>query len=869
MRHADALALLDRETTRARRAIAVERWVVAFAPLAAFAAVWMAAALLGAVERLGPYPEALAACAFWVVGLGPLVWGARRFKAPSLKEARARLARDSGVEAATLNALEDQPTKLDPISLALWRQSQADARARTQRLRAAPAKLDLAGVDPWRLRFLAPGALLLAFAFAQDAGPDRLARALFPDPGVLAGDAPLTIEAWAAPAAYTGGAAVSLGDRIGQAIETPPSIEVTVRASGPRGAPVLVFDGAAGRREALLVKAADGAWEAKLKIPGAGDLRLVRFHTKARWQLRPGQDAVPQIAFTSPPPANPAKRIAFGWSGSDDFGVETVALRLTPVTPPPGLVGAAPIDTPIPVPAAGPEAIGEADLLLYDHPYAGMEVEARLVAKDALAQEGLSAPVRFTLPEKAFSQPAALAAVEIRKVILHERRRYAEGLAIPDLSLTRPVDEGGLYPEDNSPNLTRAPRAIQRAARMLDAMTLLPDAASFPDFGVWSGLRLARNALGLARNSEGTVRAGDILWQVALFAEYGDGADARQALEAARDRLAQALKDGASQDVIQQRMEELKQAVRDHIEALTQEALASGQTPQSQDDALAEEGLSPQDLDRMMQAMQRMADAGQLNEAEKMLQDLSQLLGNLSVKLGDGPGLAQSDTRGTQAQGDQTAKGIADAIGAQRALRDQTAGEGGAGPDPTGKGEGADGQAGANGKGGQGEGQGKSDGQGKGGDGPSQLAERQGALGDMIAARRGAMKGGRASEALGDAESAMREAESALRDGDMAKAADRQSEALRRLRQGLERHRQDRAGRGGDGQSQTSGGPRDPLGRAMGGAGEGEETAVPEEVERQRARDIRDEVRKRAQDPRRPEQEREYLRRLLDRFDGS
>jgi hypothetical protein len=67
-----------------------------------------------------------------------------------------------------------------------------------------------------------------------------------------------------------------------------------------------------------------------------------------------------------------------------------------------------------------------------------------------------------------------------------------------------------------------------------------------------------------------------------------------------------------------------------------------------------------------------------------------------------------------------------------------------------------------------------------------------------------------------------------------------------------------------------SDGPRDPLGRPIGGTGDGSATAVPEEVERQRTRDILEELRARAADPSRPAAEREYLRRLLDRFgDGS
>jgi hypothetical protein len=64
-------------------------------------------------------------------------------------------------------------------------------------------------------------------------------------------------------------------------------------------------------------------------------------------------------------------------------------------------------------------------------------------------------------------------------------------------------------------------------------------------------------------------------------------------------------------------------------------------------------------------------------------------------------------------------------------------------------------------------------------------------------------------------------------------------------------------------------GGRDPLGRATGAAsGEGEAN-VPTQFDPVRAREIFDEIRRRAQDPNRPEAEREYLRRLLDRFGGS
>ncbi|MEE2921725.1 MAG: DUF4175 family protein, partial [Pseudomonadota bacterium] len=58
----------------------------------------------------------------------------------------------------------------------------------------------------------------------------------------------------------------------------------------------------------------------------------------------------------------------------------------------------------------------------------------------------------------------------------------------------------------------------------------------------------------------------------------------------------------------------------------------------------------------------------------------------------------------------------------------------------------------------------------------------------------------------------------------------------------------------------------DPFGRQAGGPGNnGEEVNIPDAGERQRAKDILEELRQRYNDSDDPE-EREYLRRLLDRF---
>lgn len=57
----------------------------------------------------------------------------------------------------------------------------------------------------------------------------------------------------------------------------------------------------------------------------------------------------------------------------------------------------------------------------------------------------------------------------------------------------------------------------------------------------------------------------------------------------------------------------------------------------------------------------------------------------------------------------------------------------------------------------------------------------------------------------------------------------------------------------------------DPFGRAIGEAGVGDDVTIPDASERQRAKDILDELRRRYEEAG-DEEEREYLERLLDRF---
>lgn len=171
-------------------------------------------------------------------------------------------------------------------------------------------------------------------------------------------------------------------------------------------------------------------------------------------------------------------------------------------------------------------------------------------------------------------------------------------------------------------------------------------------------------------------------------------------------------------------------------------------------------------------------------------------------------------------------------------------------------------------------------GEGRGGYG--RLADRQGELGDRLNDLRGGGLTGEEGEgpfagealdeagrqALAEALQAIRRAERSLQDGNGRRAGRFQEDATEELRDlaealagELDELRAERLGQ----ESGSEDAGRDPFGRMTGGYDYTGNVQIPEEADRQRAKDILNELRERygrATD----EDEKRYLERLLDRF---
>lgn len=407
---------------------------------------------------------------------------------------------------------------------------------------------------------------------------------------------------------------------------------------------------------------------------------------------------------------------------------------------------------------------------------------------------------------------------------------------------------------------------MQRLALALDAVSDAPH-GYFDDPVVWMGLRTALQQVRRAREREALGHLDEDLWQIALRAELGSLADAEEALRAAEQALMDALARGADPIELSALFDAFERAVQVYMQALAREAAEAGRFAEGGAGGMS--GMDSDGLQALMDAIREAAELGDETGSRRALAQLTEMLRNMQITLSQG-GRGQGEDSAMARALREALEELSEAIGEQRALtedtfnrdresgdRDRQSGGGGA-PRPPGAETMPGDEESGEGQGGERE----EDGQGAGA-GFDDLAERQRALQERLDAAEDALAGvptgDEARDALEAARRAMEGAERALAEGDGPGALSQQDEALRALRE-ASREAAEALEREAAGDAEGS----DPLGRGAAGA-EGE-TTVPSEAERQRARDILEELRRRAAERGRSREELDYIDRLLERF---
>lgn len=824
-------------------------------PGLAWAAGFAVLALLGLWETIGDPWRALYALA----SLAAAIWLTRRgmsgFSWPQVDDLARRVEEDSGITARPHEALLDTPPTKDPIALQVWHEHQARMARRLESARARRPKAAWAGYDRWALRGSLTLILCVSWFLAGPSARDRLGEAFSLAP-IQVGGLDVSVDAWIDPPAYTGRAPTFLSAD-SQTVEVPAGSNFITRIAGSRRAPVLTRRDGAGLERATPSEIGDSVWDARLTIASDASVRLAAGPTRETWTLTVIPDRAPIVRLLAVPDANSSGELDLQFSVVDDYGATAWGLELRPEDDPDALWERIEI---IPAGVTNLDTENGVRTLLEtaQHPLAGSRVTIRIVADDAAGNAGRSPELGITLPHRIFLDALARAVAEQRRNVLNASQAYAPLPARPVL-YAEDISSGIAYLADEPERrIERAPDGLQFATRALDAITDAP-ARFFDDAVVYLGLRASVQRLRRSRDQADLDGIDADLWQIALRAELGSLADAEAALRAAERALMEALARGADETELAALFDAFQQAMDNYMAAMAAEAARSGETASA--DA---QSLDTSALQAMLDALREAAELGETADARQALQQLSELLRNMQMQMGQGSGEGeQSDPLSEAIQ--QALEELGDVIGSQRDLQDQTFGLGqeqeSGGPS----------QPQSGGQSGQ-----------QDGNMPQSLAENQngggasaqslGAMQDQLAQQLGQAQqslpdGG--SETLAQAGDAMRAAADALGEGDAAAALEAQDQALADLRAGAEQlaqelleRMQDAQGEAGQGEEQ-----RDPLGRPSEGAfADGSGVEIPSEMTRARARSILEELRRRAAEAGRPQDELDYIERLLDRF---
>ncbi len=856
-----------------------EQTVRAFWPL------WTVLLLILTPLMMG-WHEQLPLEAFWagvvVAALGTfaaLFWGLRWFRIPKRSEAVARV--DAAMPGRPIAAIADTQAigASDPASQAVWNAHIARMAERTKSAHAIEPNLRLTDRDPFGLRFIALLFFVVALLFGSllrvTTVGDMVAGS---DPSLVTGP---VWEGWVEPPAYTGKPAIYLNDIPAGDLAVPEGSQVTLRLYGEVGA-LTVAETISGRTGE--VGAASDAQQ-QFNVTHSGTLSVAGENGIA-WDITAITDFPPEVELTGPIESDAMGELSQPFMALDDYGVEsgtaTIALDLTAVTREYGLTidpdPIEPLVLDLPMPFTGDRTDFEEFLIenLSEHPLANLPVTMQLQVVDAAGLSTDAPAEPMILPGRRFFQPFAKAVIEQRRDLMWSKANVRRVDQVLRALSNRPED----LSIEEAPYLR-----LRTIIRQLDRMA---------EFGM---------------NDEGQAEIVDALWELAVQLEDGRLADARKRLERAQERLAEAMRNGASDEEIAELMQELREATNDYMRMLAEEMEPSDGTDQADNSGNSTE-LSMDELQALMDRIEELMQEGRMAEAQELMEQLNEMMENLRITQGEGGD-------GPQTPGQQSMQDLAETLRDQEDLSDDAfrdlqeqfnpgqqgeqqpqpgqQGEQGQEGEQPGQQPGQQGQSGEqpgqDGQQGQGEnpgdgGQGGEQGEGSsGGEGDERsLAERQQALRNELQRQREGLPnldgeaGDIARNSLERAEGAMEGAEDALRDGDLAEAIDRQAEAMDALRNGMRELGQALAENGnnepgqGTEQGEASGRPvpgaRDPLGREIGNtglSGTDQELLGGEDVNR-RAEELLDEIRRRSGDQERPEIERDYLRRLLDQF---
>ncbi len=786
-----------------------ERLWLALWPAVGVAGLFIALSLLDVWTLVTGWVHVVALLAFAGAVGGALWRGLSGLSMPDGEDARRRLETQSELLHRPLTTLEDTlaTASNDEGTRELWRLHRRRALASARRLRIGFPSPGLARFDARALRAAVALLVVIGGSVAGGESWQRLASGVAPsfaDERVVAA----TVEAWVAPPTYTGLPPILLKQPEpvdSEAPATPRSLETIQVPAGSE----------------LLAKVNGGRGLPALSL----DQRAVPFTVVEAdvYELRTAIDSARHMVISQSDQELGAWRLdtvpdlapTIAFNG---LPVETqrAALRIDYSADDDYGLAAVKLEIrlaetdkleEIEFVLSGPNVRTSNDTVYQDltpHAWAGLPVHVRLRADDQMRQSGFSETFDITLPERRFRHPVA-------KAIIEQRKRLAS-----------------------------EPEARQDIARALGAIAAAPG-DYYDDYVAFLTLNSARRRLERAGGDAVVNDVRQMLWDTALRIEDGALSIAEREVRMLEQALLEALAQDAPPHEIERLMNELQEALDRYLQALTQQALQAAEDTAGlqaiESDILS---LSRDDLQRLLDRARELSRMGSKEAARELLSQLRDILENLRA------GVMSSQQREAQRQGQRNLRDLGELMMRQQQLLDRSfrrAQRDMQGPGRRGRQPMPDARADA---------------------GVQEALRRM--LGEIM--RRLGENGGDIPEALGEGELSMRAAREALARNRNDQAIGPQTNALESLRAGAGAIMQQMLSDIGMDDGPMGDDDVDPLGRPMQGAGidTGDDVKVPDKASLQKAREILDELHRRASQRTRPPPELDYIDRLLKRF---
>jgi uncharacterized protein (TIGR02302 family) len=581
-------------------ALYMERLWRALWPVWIIAGAFLAIALFDLFSWLPGWLHA-AALALFAAAVVAVLWvNLQRVHFPRYGESRRRLEQVNTLPHRPLEALDDHVAggaEADPVTRAMWRRHQEQLRRNLGKLKVGRPKPNILALDSLSLRFAVGLALLLSIVEAGEYWQDRLVRAVIPT--VSAGSARnATLDAWVSPPDYTGRPPVYLagaGNSGQQApagrIEVPEGSLLVAQVSNAGDTPRIVAPAATEDGNAFEVTAED-SYRARYALTATGQFAVEADGRElGTWNFVVIPDEKPTVAFLQQPGQTPLAALRIDFEAHDDYGLAAVTANIR-------RPGGAPTDEAITVdlPLAGlsvKNSAGSGYRDLTPHPWAGLEVQIQLFARDGRGQQGVSGAISVILPERTFNHPVARAVIEQRKKLT--------------------ADPGGA-----------------RNMVSMELLRLAQDAKTYDeDFVVFMALMSASRRLknGTAGDSPESLQK--LLWDTALRLEDGKLSLAARDLRRLQQELMEALARDASDEELERLMDELQSALDELLEAMAKmqpQDLAN--MPMMDPNAMT---MDRQELQNLFDRMRELMRSGAKDAARQMLSELQNLMENLQT----------------------------------------------------------------------------------------------------------------------------------------------------------------------------------------------------------------------------------------------